>query len=89
MKSFAIMGFIAGRDLYLISTITLLRFIPVRYVWAAKTPEDRRKAILQQYAFFWGSDALNAIGYDEHDWTQEEYSKGAFSCSPYFVFITS
>eukprot|EP01027_Heterolobosea_sp_BB2_P013691 GEZU01019719.1.p1 GENE.GEZU01019719.1~~GEZU01019719.1.p1 ORF type:complete len:488 (-),score=152.38 GEZU01019719.1:545-2008(-) len=65
----AIVGFIAGSA--------------ARY-WSQKTKEERQSAIVKQLArIFKNDEALTPVAYIEHDWTQEEYSRGC-----YLAFMT-
>lgn len=52
--------------------------------WTSKTSEERKEAILQQYALlFQTKDALEAVDYVEQDWNKEiEYVRGAAVSMP-------
>ncbi|KYQ89135.1 amine oxidase (flavin-containing) [Tieghemostelium lacteum] len=62
-KKTAIVGFIAGR---------------AAKEWGKKTPEERKKAVLECYARWWGDKALHCRHYLEKDWKTEEYSRGCY-----------
>eukprot|EP01133_Synstelium_polycarpum_P007437 gene7437-8702_t len=62
-KKTAIVGFIAGE--------------PARQ-WGAKTHEERKQAVLDCYARWWGPKALKPYKYLEKDWKNEEFSRGAY-----------
>lgn len=46
--------------------------------WAKKPYEERRRAVLLNYARWWGDQALNPRYYIEKDWKTEEYSRGCY-----------
>jgi len=62
-KRHAIVGFIAGQD---------------ARDWVTKPAEERQKAILKQYARFWGDKALVADIFLEKYWKDEEYTRGCY-----------
>ncbi|KAF2077256.1 hypothetical protein CYY_001445 [Polysphondylium violaceum] len=62
-KKTAIVGFIAGQ--------------PARE-WSKKTPEQRKQAVLDCYARWWGPKALKPTHYLEKDWKNEEFSRGCY-----------
>ncbi|EFA79410.1 amine oxidase [Heterostelium album PN500] len=62
-KKTAIVGFIAG--------------LPAKQ-WALKTKEERKQAVLDCYARWWGPKALKPRHYLEKIWKDEEYSRGAY-----------
>eukprot|EP01113_Clastostelium_recurvatum_P008501 TRINITY_DN1401_c0_g1_i4.p1 TRINITY_DN1401_c0_g1~~TRINITY_DN1401_c0_g1_i4.p1 ORF type:complete len:472 (-),score=96.16 TRINITY_DN1401_c0_g1_i4:24-1391(-) len=62
-KKFAIVGFIAGEA---------ARF------WARKSQEERKRAVLECYARWWGPKALTPHVYLEKNWKEEEWSRGCY-----------
>jgi monoamine oxidase len=44
--------------------------------WGNRPLEERRAGVLQQFAQFFGAQALSPIDYVEHDWTHERWSLG-------------
>ena len=42
----------------------------------ALAPADRRSAVLNQYASFFGSEALNAVDFFETNWSDEQWTRG-------------
>jgi monoamine oxidase len=44
-----------------------------------KTTEQRKALVLDAYARCLGDEALSPIGYLEHDWSQEDYTRGCVS----------
>ncbi len=44
-----------------------------------RTGDERKAAILDLYAQCFGEEARNPIGYVEHDWSQETYTRGCVS----------
>eukprot|EP01132_Coremiostelium_polycephalum_P007668 gene7668-9435_t len=62
-KKTAIVGFIAAN---------------AAHYWGQKSPEDRKRAVLECYARWWGPKALKPTHYLEKDWKQEEYSRGGY-----------
>lgn len=43
--------------------------------------DERRKAVLESLASYYGPDALNPIVYYESDWAAEEWTRGAYAVS--------
>jgi len=46
--------------------------------WSQKPYEERRRAVLQNYARWWGDKALYPRYYIEKDWHTEEWSRGCY-----------
>lgn len=44
-------------------------------------PDERRKAVLESLASYYGPDALDPIVYYESDWAAEEWTRGAYAVS--------
>jgi len=44
--------------------------------YAAMSPADRKDAVLQEFAQFWGSEALKPNDFFETFWTNEEWTRG-------------
>lgn len=50
----------------------------VRY-WSTRSQEERKKAIIAQYAREFGaSEALSPVYYADKNWLEEEYSRGCY-----------
>ncbi|EGC34958.1 hypothetical protein DICPUDRAFT_152779 [Dictyostelium purpureum] len=66
----SIVGFIVGSD-------------DVKF-WSSKTVDERKHAILSQYAKYWGVEALHPIYYNEKNWNEDSFSGGCFTaiCAP-------
>nr|WP_271208979.1 NAD(P)/FAD-dependent oxidoreductase [Rhodococcus wratislaviensis]GLK33409.1 putative putrescine oxidase [Rhodococcus wratislaviensis] len=47
----------------------------------ALNPQDRRAHLLECFATYFGSQALNPIVYFESDWASEEWTRGAYAAS--------
>jgi monoamine oxidase len=62
-KKFAIVGFIAGK---------------AAAEWAARSLADRKAAVLQNYARWWGPRALQPTVYLEKYWKDEEFAQGCY-----------
>jgi monoamine oxidase len=45
-------------------------------VWSQRTPDARRQAVLQNFANYFGPDALKPKDYVEQHWSAEEWSRG-------------
>jgi len=60
---YAIVGFIAGH---------------AAKHWATKPYEERRRAVLECYARWWGPAALTPRFYVEKDWKEEQWSRGCY-----------
>jgi monoamine oxidase len=56
-----IMGFIGGDDARL---------------WGLRSKAERSAAVLDQYSRIFGSQALNATDYIEHDWSEDPWTRG-------------
>ncbi|KAM9988204.1 hypothetical protein ACTFIZ_003569 [Dictyostelium cf. discoideum] len=46
--------------------------------WAEKSPEERKRAVLECYARWWGPKALSPRIFLEKSWKEEEYSRGCY-----------
>ncbi|EGC31688.1 flavin-containing amine oxidase [Dictyostelium purpureum] len=46
--------------------------------WAEKSPEERKQAVLECYARWWGPKALKPRYFLEKSWKEEEYSRGCY-----------
>jgi monoamine oxidase len=44
--------------------------------YATMSPADRKNAVVQEFAQFWGSEALKPIDFFETFWTNEEWTRG-------------
>ncbi|EGC38483.1 hypothetical protein DICPUDRAFT_28644 [Dictyostelium purpureum] len=66
----SIVGFIVGKDSF--------------EKWGKLSFEERKSLILNQYAKYWGEEALHPVYYNEKNWSQASYESGCFSgvCSP-------
>lgn len=62
---------------------TLVGFVPDEKADAmfALSPEERRRAILADFATSLGPQALDPEVYYESDWGSEEWTRGAYACS--------
>jgi monoamine oxidase len=72
--------FICYDDSALDGTAAIVGFIGAQAArsWATKTQEERQHAITQQYAKYWGEEALHPIKYLEKDWHGELHSRGCY-----------
>ena len=51
--------------------------------WSFFSPEERKNAIVKQYRDIFNTDeALDAIGYVDKNWAEEEFSGGCFMAIP-------
>src|SRR5712692_6812054 len=46
--------------------------------WGRKSVEERRAAVLECLARYFGEKARHPLEYVEHDWAEEEYSRGCY-----------
>ncbi|MCE9600158.1 MAG: flavin monoamine oxidase family protein [Spirochaetia bacterium] len=59
----------------------IVGFIPGetgRY-WSTRTPDERRSAVLKDFARFFGPEALGPMQYIEKNWIAEEFSGGCYA----------
>jgi len=61
LDSPALVGFIAGH---------------IGIQWSSKTPMERKGAVLQTLAYFFGNEALDPLEYAEKLWSEEPYNGG-------------
>ncbi len=47
-------------------------------LWAPRTPEERRAAVVDCLVGYFGPEASNAVEYLERDWMAEEFSRGCY-----------
>jgi len=48
-------------------------------VWSERPAEERRKAVLESFAAYFGDEARNARDYVERDWSGELWSRGCYT----------
>jgi monoamine oxidase len=48
-------------------------------VWSRRTPQERREAVLRNFAEFFGPRALQPFDFREMVWAAEEYTRGGFA----------
>ncbi|PWE17904.1 amine oxidase [Marinicauda salina] len=48
-------------------------------VWSNRDPDDRRAAVLDSFAVFFGDQAREPIDYADRDWTAEEFTRGCYA----------
>jgi monoamine oxidase len=51
----------------------------VARVYAVKTPEERKQAVLKQFAELFGQEALQPIAFAEQNWLAETWSRGCYA----------
>tara|TARA_R110000868_G_scaffold102524_6_gene282382 strand:+ start:11016 stop:12377 length:1362 start_codon:yes stop_codon:yes gene_type:complete len=47
--------------------------------WSGRDPAERRAAVLQAFARYFGEQALSPIDYVDQDWIAEEYTRGCYA----------
>ncbi len=47
--------------------------------YAAKTPEERKQAVLKQFAALFGPEALQPVAFAEQNWLAETWSRGCYA----------
>lgn len=47
--------------------------------WGRRPAGERRRAVLECFARYFGAEALNARDYTELDWSEESYSRGGYA----------
>jgi monoamine oxidase len=47
-------------------------------VWARKSKAERRQAVLQNFATYFGDEALSPLAYVEKDWAAEAWTRGCY-----------
>jgi len=50
--------------------------------WGRRTSGERRNAVLECFARYFGDEALDPLGYAETDWEAEVYSRGGYAGVP-------
>ena len=48
-------------------------------VWSGRDPAERRQAVLNSFAAWFGERALHPIDYVDQDWTAEPFSRGCYA----------
>jgi len=48
-------------------------------VWSARPADERRAAVLESFARFFGPEALKAADYADQDWTAEPFTRGCYA----------
>jgi monoamine oxidase len=48
-------------------------------VWERRSAPDRRRAVLQNFASYFGKQALNPTAYYERNWSTEEWTRGCYT----------
>jgi monoamine oxidase len=46
--------------------------------WAKKSKAERRRAVLANFATYFGDEALKPTDYIEHDWSAEQWTRGCY-----------
>jgi monoamine oxidase len=59
-----LLGFVEGAD--------------ARY-WGTQSADARRQAVLESFVRYFGSQAMNATNFIEHDWSSEPWSRGCYA----------
>lgn len=47
--------------------------------WSQRDPGERREAVLESFAGFFGGGARDPIGYADQDWTSEPWTRGCYA----------
>jgi len=50
--------------------------------WGEKSEQERKQAVLESFATFFGEQALQPIDYVDRNWANEEFSRGCYSANP-------